>query len=345
MRTNPLVTVLMPVYNGEKYLREAVGSILGQTLTDFEFLILDDGSTDSSAEIIQSYSDPRIRLIRNERNRGISAVLNQGLELASSELIARMDADDISYPDRLEKQAGFFQDQPDYALLSTWARVITADKRPVRTEKWRTAYYYYNLNFACWIYHSTVMYRKSAVRDSGKYSTTYAEDHNLWWQLARHHKIHNLSEVLLDYRLTGESLSRVTRKAAYEAAQQEQVERNIRYYTGHTLQLSHSEIRCLMFDFEPVLEENKVTAIIRCFRKLAYITRCILQKENVNRDETAILEAAYYKREWMLSFFSGKLPRQHLLYLLISLGYWQRIGALLKAGLKAKLRGKRTSPT
>lgn len=336
MRTSPAVTVLMPVYNARKHVREAMDSILGQTFTDFEFLIIDDGSTDPTPEIVSSYADPRIRFIRNGENHGISAVLNQGIALASSDLIARMDADDISYPERLESQVSFLLEHSEIALLSTWARVVTADRVPVRTEKWKAPYYYYNLNFSCWIYHPTVMYRRGAVAASGGYSTFYAEDHNLWWQLARNYRIHNLPEVLLDYRLAGESLSRVTRKREYDAAQQEQVVRNIRYYTGDDFRLSAKEVRCLMLDCEPVLQEGSIRAIVRCFRKLAHINRCILARENVNRDEAAIREAAYYKKEWMLSWFSGKLPGQKLLFLFILLGCWRRAGRLLKAKLPGR---------
>jgi len=93
---NPKVTVLMPVYNGEQYLREAIESILTQSFTDFEFLIINDGSTDSSVEIIESYDDPRIRLIHNEANLKLVATLNKGVDLARGEYIARMDCDDIS---------------------------------------------------------------------------------------------------------------------------------------------------------------------------------------------------------------------------------------------------------
>jgi len=105
----PLVTVLMPVYNAERFLSEAMDSILNQTLINFEFLIIDDGSHDSSLKIIRSYDDPRIRLVQNEKNLGISATLNKGINLASADLIARMDADDISYPERLQKQYDYLK--------------------------------------------------------------------------------------------------------------------------------------------------------------------------------------------------------------------------------------------
>src|SRR3990170_6306785 len=104
---NPEITVLMSVYNGERFLREAIESILNQTYRDFEFLIINDGSTDSSREIILSYNDPRIRLIDNELNIGLTRSLNKGLRLARGKYIARQDADDISFRKRLEKQVAF----------------------------------------------------------------------------------------------------------------------------------------------------------------------------------------------------------------------------------------------
>src|SRR6476469_4762791 len=181
----PLITVLMPVYNAERFLREAIDSILQQTLSYFEFLIIDDGSTDNSVAIIKSYGDARISFIQNEKNLGISATLNRGLELASCELIARMDADDISYPERLQKQYDFFETNKDVALLSTWAREVSETGELVYTARWRPPFFYYNLTFECWIYHPTVMYRRSAVLDVGAYSPPYSEDYALWWYLSR----------------------------------------------------------------------------------------------------------------------------------------------------------------
>ena len=102
--SGPLVTVLMPVFNAEKYLRLAIDSVLNQSYSYFEFLIIDDGSTDQSAQIIRSYSDPRIRFLQNECNLGLVTTLNRGIESSQGQYLARMDADDISYPQRLEKQ-------------------------------------------------------------------------------------------------------------------------------------------------------------------------------------------------------------------------------------------------
>jgi glycosyltransferase involved in cell wall biosynthesis len=123
---NPMVTVLMSVYNGADYSYEAMNSILGQTFTDFEFLIIDDGSTDSSRDIIREYQDPRINLVENKTNIGLPASLNKGISLSNGSYIARQDADDISYPTRLEEQVAFAEKSPDCALICcSWDLIDT----------------------------------------------------------------------------------------------------------------------------------------------------------------------------------------------------------------------------
>jgi glycosyltransferase involved in cell wall biosynthesis len=325
----PLVTVLMPVYNAERFLREAIDSILQQTFTDFEFLILDDGSTDSSVAIIKSYTDPRIRFVQNEKNLGISATLNRGIELASCELIARMDADDLSYPERLQKQWDFFQTHADVALLSTWAREITEEGEPVHTAAWRQPFFYYNLTFECWIYHPTVMYRRRAVLDVGAYSTRYSEDYDLWWRLSRKYKIDNLSEVLVDYRLTAVSLYRATKKTEYEEAQYNQIVRNLHYYTGPTFSITHPEVECYRHNFVPILNEKNLGALVTAIQKLDIINKYILQKENCNRDTAAIREAAFEKKKFIINQLLAALPKQQKLLFLVRLGQWKKLKNVL----------------
>src|SRR5271170_5563678 len=111
-----LVTVLMPVHNGERYLAEAIESVLGQSAGDLELLIVDDGSTDRSAEICRDYRDPRIRLVQNPTHLGIVASLNRGLDLAAGAYVARMDSDDISLPERLEKQIRLLDENPEVGV-------------------------------------------------------------------------------------------------------------------------------------------------------------------------------------------------------------------------------------
>ncbi len=159
----------MSVYNGEKYLREAIDSILGQTFKDFEFLIIDDGSTDSSVEIIRSYADPRIRLIQNEENIGLSRSLNKGLKLARGEYIARMDADDISLPRRLAAQVGLLDKQPDIGLVGTSIQLIDCDGERMHVHRVPTthAQILWALCFTTPLAHPSVVFRKVIIECVG----------------------------------------------------------------------------------------------------------------------------------------------------------------------------------
>ncbi len=198
----PLVSVLMPVFNGEKYLTEAINSILKQTYSNFEFLILDDGSTDKSITIVQSYKDARIRHIIAPQNSGIEKTLNKGLELAQGKYIARMDCDDISLPRRLQYQVAFMEQHPETGVLSAAIRIMKygyAEKVrrwPITDDALKIHLLFYNP-----LSHPVVMMRKSAI-DGFQYpfDCQYAEDYRLWTLLAQHTKFANLPDVLLRYR-------------------------------------------------------------------------------------------------------------------------------------------------
>ena len=325
------LTVLMPVYNAERFLKEAIDSILAQTFTNFELLIIDDASTDNSANIISTYTDPRVRYVRNETNLGISATLNRGIQLSTTEYIARMDADDISHAERLQKQFEFCRQHPDCALLSCWTRMITEDKKEIRTEKFNSRYYYYNLTFECWIYHPTILFRKSAVMDVGMYTVPYAEDYELFWQLLRKYRICNLPEVLLDYRITSSSLHQVTKKQEYAEAQAQQVARNIAFYAGD-LHLSPAQFECLRHHFQPMA----VSGIIDCLRKLETITQGIISTGNINNDPAAIKEAAFFKRNFILTHYARTLPRLQAMALLMRTNSWRLLFYLLRKKFTGK---------
>lgn len=318
----PVLTVLMPVYNSEKYLAEAIDSILWQTLQNFQFLIIDDGSTDSSADIIRSYQDPRIRFVRNPQNMGISATLNKGIELSETELIARMDADDISYPKRLQKQYDYFLDNPDCVLLSTWAQEVTMDKEPYMVQHFDSRYYAYMLNFECWIYHPTVMYKKSAVESVGKYSLPYCEDYDLWWKIANRYKINNLEEVLLDYRCSEESLSRVTRKFEYEKYQHDLVVRNVNFYTEEKIKLTYEEVECLRYNYEELLAGNQIVCVLRLFKKLNFIGCGVIDKGNVNYSQDELVRAVRFQKKRMVNLFRSKIAKHKLVIILLLSGYF-----------------------
>ncbi len=333
----PKVTVLMPVYNASPFLNEAIDSILQQTFADFEFLIIDDGSSDQSVSIVKRYNDPRIRLHINEKNIGISTTLNKGIELASCELIARMDADDISYPDRLQKQFDYMMAHPDCALLSTWARVITHDKKFVRLEKYRSNFYHYNLTFECWMYHPTVMFRRKPVVDVGMYSMPYSEDYDLFWKLSVNYPIYNLAEPLVDYRLSPTSLNTVTKKVEYDIANEQNVVRNIRYYMGSDFELSKPCLECLRHNFLPMIAEGNAQKILKCLDTLHSITQAILKKSNSMDDSESIEQAAYFKKRFILTQFGRDLPISKAVSLLVMTGSWSILTSLARDFFKWKV--------
>lgn len=340
----PKLSVVMPVYNAQQYLAEAVESILNQTFTDFEFIIIDDCSTDNSATIINSYGDARIRFYKNETNLGISKTLNRGIELSNAEWIARMDADDISYPARFQRQYNFILANPDGALFSCLVRVIDQQGSIVRQDVFRSEYYYYNLTFICWIYHPTVVYKKSAVQEVGMYTVPYAEDFELFWQLSRKYKMYNLSEVLLDYRVTAQSLHQVLKKDEYKQAEREQLLRNFRYFAGSDYFVPQAYIDCFQHNFQPLMEAGNLDEIVSCLRQLDFLSDCILKKENVNRNIEAIQAAAFYKKKFIISYFLENLPRYKALILFIRLNNLEGLINKLQSYFKRKLSfGARSS--
>jgi len=336
----PRVTVLMPVYNAERFLREAIDSILDQSFQPLEFLIIDDGSTDSSAEIIRSYRDPRIRFVQNTKNLGIAPTLNKGISLASCELIARMDADDISHPQRLQKQFSYMKRNPKCGLLSTWARVISEDKKFIRLERYRSNFYYYNLTFECWMYHPTIMFRKSLVEQVGMYSMPYSEDYDLFWKMSTRFPISNLPEALVDYRLSSTSLNTVLRKSEYEEANEQNVLRNIRFYMGADFQISHASLECLRHNFKPMLTHYNLQAVMDSLSVLDSITEKILQRENVNRDLKSIRRARYFKRKFILNELGKALPFIQSMELLVRTHAWVPLFIIVKNFLKWHVKQK-----
>lgn len=205
----PLVSVVMPVYNGEKYLKEAIDSILNQTFTDFELLLINDASTDNSEKIINSYNDSRIIYIKNEQNLGLIKTLNKGLDLAKGEFIARMDQDDISRPDRFAKQIALFESNPEIGVCGTWFTLFRENhedntiQHPEYNDSIKIG-----LLTSCFIGHPTVMMRKKAL-ENYRYDVNYqaAEDFELWTRLIRVTKFYNIQESLLKYRFHNSNIS------------------------------------------------------------------------------------------------------------------------------------------
>ena len=220
--TRPEITVLMTVYNAEAFVAEALKSILGQTFTDFELLVVDDGSTDHTAEVIHSFTDPRIRYVKREHN--YIASLNAGMQLAQGRYIARMDADDRMHPDRLRIQHAILEEDPETDVCGSWATPFGPE---VKKREWSDARYYGHIphplvvlsreNFLC---HPTVMIRTSFWRQKNlRYQTgyPYAEDYRLWLDIARcGGRFYIESQSLLQYRITGAQQTNMHRQEQEE---------------------------------------------------------------------------------------------------------------------------------
>ncbi len=198
----PKVSVVMSVYNAEKYLQDSIQSILNQTYKDFEFLIIDDGSTDKSVEMIESFKDSRIKLIQNEKNLGVSLSRNKALDMAAGKYIVTMDADDISLPERIAQQVEFMDSNPEVGICGSWMKTLGKKsliiKYPKNHERIKCHLLFYSP-----IANPTTIARKSIIK---QYNLGYEEgflvahDYYLWTEMSQHTFFANIPEVLLLYR-------------------------------------------------------------------------------------------------------------------------------------------------
>jgi len=211
----PKISIVMSLYNSERYLREAMDSVLSQTFSDFEFIIINDGSIDGSASIVQSYDDNRIHFVQQE-NQGLPAALNAAIHLAKSELIARMDPDDICLPERLAMQYEYMQNNKDVMVLGSATRCINEDGDALPEIYMTPSFEVGGLavpETPC--IHPTVVFRKSAFMQAGGYAEAMrfgGEDAVLFNKILAFGKVENLSDVLLMYRLSPTSMSQKSRK-------------------------------------------------------------------------------------------------------------------------------------
>lgn len=203
----------MPVYNGLPYLRAAVQSVLNQSYRDFELIVINDGSSDGSAELLESLDDPRIRL-SHQANRGLAATLNIGIAQARGTYIARQDQDDICLPGRFEKQVAFLDSHPSVGLLGTAAEIWVGSEKTDRTLRHaaESDALKFGLLFNNYFVHSSVMLRRTVFERVGNYSEDRGrqppEDYELWSRVARQFDVANLPDTLLAYREVPNSMSR-----------------------------------------------------------------------------------------------------------------------------------------
>lgn len=213
---NPLITIVMPVYNAEKYLAEAINSILNQTYKNFIFLIINDGSTDNGPQIMREFNDKRIVLLENEKNSGLIFSLNRGLDFATTKYIARMDADDISHPNRLEKQLLFMENNSDIGICGSYVRYFGNNfDGDVFTPATIPSDIKAELLFTSPYSHPSVIIRKELIdKFNLRYNPDFKniEDFEFFQNASHLFKMSNIPEYLLDYRKVESSISTTVSK-------------------------------------------------------------------------------------------------------------------------------------
>jgi glycosyltransferase involved in cell wall biosynthesis len=202
----PIISVIMPVFNAERYIADAIQSILDQTFTNFEFIIINDCSADNSLEIIRHYAniDSRILILNNDKNLGVSRSLNRGINISKANYIARMDADDVSFPNRFEKQINFLEENIDIGVLGTSAVIIdesSSEISSITLPKNHNLIVWF-MCYACPLIHPSVMIRKEIFEVVGLYDSYFssAQDYDLWSRAINITKFSNMTEKLLYLR-------------------------------------------------------------------------------------------------------------------------------------------------
>jgi len=291
------VTVLMPVYNGAAFLSETIDSILSQTFSDFEFLIINDGSTDESEKIILSYDDDRIIYLKNEVNIGIIGTLNRGIDNIKSKYIIRMDADDLALPHRIGAQVDFMEKNPEIVLSGSGKVNFNESKKgkeaviiPITEEK----ILFFKSIFNTCIPHPSAILRNDVIRKYNiRYDITYygAEDKAMWLDMAKYGKLGNISEPLIKYRAHVNQIS----YTKFEEGRRSSVAK------------TYEELKCYGFD----LNENDLKALsLICYPhncedvKVLYSTQLLADKLCVEFKKMKICDAFYID-----NFFKMRIKR------------------------------------
>ena len=301
--TAPAISVIMPVYNGERFLAEAIDSILAQTFSDFEFIIVDDGSTDGTARIIRDYAgrDRRIRPLHHETNRGQSSALNTGIAAARGEFIAGMDADDISLPERLQKQIDYLRGHSHIGALGVFAREIDADGQFIREVAFPQSHAWIIINMlfgSTSVGGSLAMLRRDELQTIGGYNASaLANDWELWTRLAERTRFANLPETLYLYR---------KHEASITVSQRQQLADAKRAALQRWLERLWGEAPCPAFPRIYKLGRGAALNMLERRRlrgDLARLSHALLAANCVDEQDRALLEAEFARR------LAGASPR------------------------------------
>jgi glycosyltransferase involved in cell wall biosynthesis len=269
MSAAPSVTVLMPVRNGAAFIREAIDSVLAQDFADYELLIVNDGSTDATVEIVESYTDPRIRLLSYPQALGQTYVRIEGMRAARGKYVALLDADDISLPSRLSKQIAFLEANPQFAVCGTLARTIGDHPNQVLAPPTNRQEIICRLLFGNVFVHSTVMMRKQLLDDAGlNYLIEFecAQDYDLFVRCAQQYPLVNLPEVLTLYRRHPNQVS-VKDRGVQEASCYRILHKQLQYF-GLEPSAEEFQTHLLVFDYAAPLTPERIDAVEKWLKKL-----------------------------------------------------------------------------
>lgn len=280
MTQSPIISVILPVYNCEKFVSEAVQSVLNQTFTDFELLIIDDCSTDATVSIIQSFSDDRINLICKEKNSGYTDSLNYAISIAKGKYIARMDGDDVCLPTRFQKQIEAMNANEEVILCGTAIQIIDSDKilkHPINHDDIKV-----KLCFSNAFFHPTVMFRKDVFANL-HYNKEFepAEDYDLWTQLVFKGKVMNIDEVLLKYRVHQNQISNYKNEIQINAMTIAQLRMFQRLFENETIEM---ELYKQAFKYNTISSISEFKAVMNLYKKIQINNNQlgIYKKENFN---------------------------------------------------------------
>lgn len=298
-KSAPKVSVLLPVYNGEKYLKTAIDSILNQTYANLSLIIIDDGSTDGSRDIIDSYKDTRICVLENEVNSGLIFSLNKGLDACDGDYVARMDSDDYSFAVRLEKQVEFMENHPKVGVCSTWYSVFNEELTenlytvmlPEDPEILRTVLF----TNSC-LCHPSSMFRMAYFNKYNlRYNPAYkhAEDYGLWMECSKYFELSNVPEVLLCYRSTPTGICHL------HAPEQKNSTCKILTENLKNIGINNLDKELLEFHFRVVYGSEKISS---------YEDKLMLIKW-FNTLQDANSETQYYNNNYFLDLLTTKAIR------------------------------------
>lgn len=303
MDTNIKVSVLMPVYNGEKYLKGAIDSVFSQTFNDFELIIINDGSSDNSLEIIKSYSDKRLKLINNEKNQGLIKSLNIGLKECTGKYTARIDQDDIALPHRLIKQYEFMENNPDIDLVGSWTECIDPIGKKIKISRNQTKpiSIKYEFIFNNVMFHSSIFFKTDLIRKNGGYSEEFihSEDYEMYSRPGKELTCANIPEILFKLRIHNESItgSDTTQPTVHKNAINISY-RNMNQYINIDRDTFNKILDILIIKKPDT--KTSFTNFIVALRTLREITRSFIQKNELNKSDTKLIMKNYRGRRKMM---------------------------------------------